>query len=635
VQVTDIQTPPARVPSVELTRASSWLRANSVVIAGLALIAASLWWKAILLSHSFFRFDDYIYLQRAFQSGFTWKYLMWMDAGHLLPIGTAIAWFEVRISPVDWTLASAGTLILLAVTCLALLRMLRTLFGDHPGILILLTVYLVSPLSLSGLSWWTATLELLPLQAAVFLAVTAHVRYIKTGDRKHAFFAAVWVLAGMASSLRGIAVPLLLLALTSGFFAEGPWLKALWRTLRERWQVWLLYVAMAAGYMVLYGVQLATSSVSPGRPGAFSGVFSFIVTQVRDTFIPGSLGGPWHWIGTGVGAAVDPPAALAHISWLVAAIIVAVSIFYRPRAWRAWVILASWLVVVDMLPVVLGRSAFVPGVLLGLVTRYVWDATGILALCLGLAFLPLAGQVSRHSQGSRYYRPLRTAAVCVFTAVVIGSLWSFYDYPTDPGAAAGRSYAATSRIALAEAPSGTVIVNDPVPQDVTGGNIFGSVAASSLLSPLIDGDQAVKPRFISQPNGTFDHLMEFDGWGRLEPAGVSGAANTPLTGGRACIAAHSGTVFVTLNTTVQHAQILRIGYLAGKRGQILIEFAGRTLFYHYRAGLHAAFLAVHGSANSVTIEAVQGKLPCIGDVKAGVLLPSVNGPAIPAFAVNG
>ncbi len=620
----------------EAARASAWTRANAVVIAAVLLIAASLWWKAVLLSHSFFRLDDYIYLARASHSGLTWSYLMWVDAGHLTPLGYAIAWLVVRLSPVDWALTSAVTLALLAVTCLALLRMLRTLFGDHPGILILLTVYLLSPLSLSGLSWWTVTLELLPLQAAIFFAVTAHVKYLRTGRPKHAIAAAAWLFVGMAASLRGAAVPLLLLALTSAFFVDGPWLRAVWAILRYRWRVWLLYFTITAGYLVLYGAQLATSSIAPGRPGSFTGVFSFAATQLRDNFIPGSLGGPWHWLGAGVYAAADPPAGLARASWVVAAAIVVISIFYSPRAWRAWAILAGWLVVVDMVPVLLGRAFIVPGVLLGLVTRYVWDAVGILALCLGLAFLPIAGQVQRRFHGLRYYRPLRTAAACVFTAIVIGSVWSYDSYPTDRGAAVGRSYVATARIALAQAPSGTVIVDDPVPQDVMGGAFSGSLAeASGLLTPLISGEQKVKPRFIKQPDGTYNHLKEFDGWGRLVPAVVSGAGSLPLATGKACLPSRQGTAVVKLSSAVQHAQILRLAYLAGSRGRLILEFGGQTLVYRYERGLNAAFLPVHGSGHIVTIEATTGKLPCFGDVEAGVLLPSGAGPAIPALAVNG
>lgn len=633
--MTRVQATPAHALGGEPARAMNWLRANAVVIAAVVLIGISVWWRAALLARSFFRLDDFIYLSRAAHSSLTWKYLLWVDAGHLTPLGNVIAWCEVRLSPADWTLTSAVTLGLLAISGLALLRMLRALFGDHPGILVPLVLYLLSPLAISGLSWWTVTLELLPLQAAIFLAVTSHVKFLRTGSARYVAETGGWLFIAMASSLRGAGIAVLLLGVTSAFFEDGPWPRSVWSSLRRYWPAWVLYSLITAGYLVLYWVQLATSSVAPGRPGSFTGVFEFASTLVRDTFVPGILGGPWRWTGAGVYASANPPGVLAAASWVIAAIVIVVSVFYRPRAWRAWAILVGWLIVVDMVPVLLGRSVFVPGVLLGLVTRYVWDATGILALCLGLAYLPLAGQ-ARSDTAIRFYRPLRTAAVCVLTAVVIGSVFSSNTYPADPGAAVGRSYVATARIALAQAPAGTVIVDDPVPSDVMGGAFFGHLAmASDLLGPLNNGQQKVRPRFVSTPHGTFSHLMEFDGWGRLEPAVVSGAASIPLAAGKACWPSHGGIMVVKLTSAVQRARILQFDYLSGHSGELTLQFGGRTIVYRYERGLNSAFFPLRASGSQVTIEAMTGRLPCVGDVKAGVLLPSGAGPAIPPLAVNG
>ena len=132
--------------------------ANRIRVAGVLMVGAQVWWMATFLSKSFFRLDDFYFLERALSNGLTWKYLMWVNAGHLTPVGFTVPWLLVRISPMDWTLTSAVTLAMLAWAGLALLRLLRTIFGDHPGILFLLLIYLVSPLSFPGLSWWSVTL---------------------------------------------------------------------------------------------------------------------------------------------------------------------------------------------------------------------------------------------------------------------------------------------------------------------------------------------------------------------------------------------------------------------------------------------------------------------------------------------
>ena len=620
----------------ELAGSVRWLRANPILAAGLLLIAAQLWWKAGLLGRSFFRLDDYIYLEHASTSGLTWSYLTWVDAGHLDVVGSAIVWVLTKISPEDWTLASAATLVLLGCTCFALLRMLRTLFGDRPGILLLLSLYLLSPLSLPGLSWWTVTLEQLPLQLAVFCTVAAHVRYLRTGGFKHAVAAAAWLTVAMLSSFQGAAVPFLLFAVTSAFFSRGGWSRALWPALRERWRAWGLYIALVAAYAALYLVKLRTSSATPTRPPTFTDSLTYAGTLLRDTFVPGMFGGPWRWVASGVEALADPPAALAWASWVLAVVVVLASLMYGWRAWRAWAILAGWLVMVDIVPVLAGRSTLVSGLVLGLSARYVWEATGIAVLCLGLAFMPLAGGPGPWSVPRRLSRPEFAAATTVVVAVVVGSLWSFYDYPADPTAAAAAGYLATARQALADAPAGTVIVDDPTPVEVTGG-FFGPITdASSVLSPVMPGSSGSRPVFVARPDGTYDHLMEFDGFGRLVPSVVYGDASPPVPAGGSCWPASFGNVVVPLSSVAAHPSTLRIGYLAASPARVLVTFGGRSTLYSVERGLHAVFLPVTGEhAGTVVVQQVSGAIPCIGDAQAGLLLPSEAGPAIPPLAVAG
>ena len=622
--------------SWELPRSARWLRAHPVLAAGLVLIGAQLLWKAGLLGQSFFRLDDYYYLEHASTQGLTWSYLTWVNSGHLDVVGSAIAWVLVRISPDDWTLASAATLVLLGCTCFALLRMLRTLFGDRPGILLLLALYMLSPLSLPGLSWWTVTLEQLPLQLAIFCALSAHVQYLRTKGLRHAVAAAAWLAVAMLSSFQGAAVPLLLFAVTSAFAVTGGWSRALWPTLREHWRAWALYAALTAAYGALYLFRLRTSTVGLTKPTTFSDVLTYAGTLLREAFVPGAFGGPWRWSASGVEALTDPPPALAWMSWVLAVVVVLVSLMYAWRAWRAWAILAGWLIIVDVAPVLAGRSTLVSGALLGLSARYVWDATGILVLCLGLAFMPLAGVPGLWRSPRRLSRPEFAAATTVIAAVIFGSLWSFYDYPADPTAAAARSYIATARLALADAPGGTVIVDDPVPLDVTGGFVGPVATASSVLSPLLAGSAGNGPRFIAQPDGTYDHLLEFDGYGRLVPSSLLGVGSAPVPAGGACWPANDGAVVVRLNSVAAGMSTLRIGYLSRGAGQVLVTFGARSLLYSFQKGLHAAYLPVAGaSAGTVLIQQVSGAIPCVGNVQAGVLLPSAAGPAVPPLAVTG
>jgi hypothetical protein len=80
---------------------------------------------------------------------------------------------------------------------------------------------------------------------------------------------------------------------------------------------------------------------------------------------------------------------------------------------------------------------------------------------------------------------------------------------------------------------------------------------------------------------------------------------------------------------------LKIDYVAGMAGPIQVSYAGHTEAMNLRHGLHSAYLPVSGRAGTVTITGLTPKQLCVGEVQAGVLLPSATGHAIPALAVTG
>ncbi len=442
----------ADVEWADLRPLVAWVREHRVLLGAALLIVAQLVWKAQFLGHLYFRQDDFHDLDLAVGHSLNWGYLTYIGSGHLIIGLRLIAWALVRTSstPYNWAAASAVSLAFVAAAAAAAYRLLRDLFGDRPAILVLLAIYLLTPLTLPDLGIWSSAMESVPLQLATFLAISAHLRYVRNGGMRHLAAAGFWILFGMVFFEKGLVLPALLFAITAAYLTDRRSLAAgALRALLRYWHAWAAYLGLAAVYLVILLESLHTSASRPGVPLSARGVTRFGSELLRDTFLPGAIGGPWKWFpvsGNSFSFAA-PSSGLVVLSAVVAIAVIAASIALRTQAWRAWVILAGWLVLVDMVPVLLGRSLSVPGILLGLVTRYVWDATGVLALCLGLAFLPLAGQARREGGREaevRFYRPLRPAAVCALTALfVIGSVWSATTYPTDPGAASGRSYVAT------------------------------------------------------------------------------------------------------------------------------------------------------------------------------------------------
>jgi len=400
---------------VDWPQFASWARGRGVILTGLILIAVQLIWKSLFLAHFFFRQDDFHVFELAVGHGFTWNYLTFVGAGHMIPGVYAIAWLLVRTSLYNWPLASAVTVIMLAAADLAALRLLRTLFGGRPAILIPLVVFLISPITMPDTGWWSSAVESLPLQIAIFTALNAQVHYARTRRLRHAFAAAAWLLFGLVFFEKAVILPLLLLGITSAFLVEGSWLRSLHRSLVWYWPAWLMQVVVVGGYVAVLRVALRTSSVQPGIPGTSAGIWSFISEMVKDTFVPGAIGGPWQWFPSGDAeyAYSAPPVALDWLSLIVAVAVVAGSIWSRRYAWRAWVILAAWLAAADIAPVLLGRISELGPTVLGLETRYVADAVPVLAICVGLAFFPVAGNreyIARRQAPVSQGQPGRMAA---------------------------------------------------------------------------------------------------------------------------------------------------------------------------------------------------------------------------------
>jgi hypothetical protein len=630
---------PARTEPEEwadLQSVLGWLRTNKVLAWGILLIIVSVAWKAQFLSHLYFRQDDFHDLDLAIQSPFGWRYLTFIGAGHLIIGLRAVAWLLVRVSLYNWTLASAITLALVAAASLAALRLLRMLFGDRPAILIPLLVYVLCPLTLPDLGEWSSALESVPLQLALFMAAAAHVNYVRTGQGKHLAAAAGWVTFGLIFFEKGLVVPVLLFALTAWFVLEqrGNWLSGIWTAARRFWRAWVAYGLIAAAYLVLLARSLHTSTTHPAAPASAAAVSTFARGLLKDSLVPGALGGPWQWnpvAGSSYSFAA-PPFSLMWISALAAAAVIWVSIWRRRIAWRAWVVLIVWVVLADMLPVIISRlGSFSPGIL-ATETRYVADAVPVLALCLALAFWPLERDRPRAPSGSwiadaregHLSFEVTAALIGVF---VFGSIWSIQAYENVTTGRPAAQYIADATAAIRLAPRGTPVMNVAVPGDMVEG-LFGRFA---LQSTVIGDIRPGTLRWTRSPSGTLDGLRMFGPDGRLYPARVNGAKSLPLAPGQRCWPARNGQIVVRFTRpSPSYGGMLRIGYLwySSSPGLIEVLAGGATRAINVKRGLHSAYVPVSGSVRRIVVNEFSGPGLCIGDAQAGNLGPNPAGASI-------
>ena len=632
-------------------RAPAWNQTRIVLAIAGGLIVAHLGVRWAILANSYFRQDDFEFVARAAEHLPGWGYLMRSHSGQLMPGGFALAWVLTRISAYDWGLTGGVTLLMQAAAALAVLRMLRVVFGDRPAILAPLAVYLFTPMTLTSTAWWAAALNSLPLQVAIAMAVAAHVRYVRTSEFRYARAAFGWTLFGLAFFVKAAVLPFLLLGVTSAYLmavdrgkradggdgGDGGWPRALVTTLREHRKAWALYGAALPVYVAVFTLQLVhTSRTSVGTPGG-EAINDFASAWLGKTVPTALVGGPGRWFAgtTGDYAVAAPAQAMIAAAWCVVIGVVALSIWFRRRAWRAWLILIGWLVAADMVPVVLGRMPDWAARIYGIETRYLADAAPVLALCLALACIPLAGEREPY----RRQLPegwLHPSTIGVLTLAYVGvALWSTIAYIGKTNPDLTRDYMANARAALEGAPGSGVIYDRNVPSFMTWQLVGPYAQTSHVLAPLADPDVRAAMR-RRQPA---ENAVIFNDKGRLVPVAVTGP-RTAAPPGKCWAQGADGRFTLPVpppdnppdnppgnppgtESSAASSWTLDLGYLSGAPGRVRVSYGGPDVEVPLGVGLNRVYVPVDGRGPNVVIDPA-GAPPglCVGGVAVGVPVPS-------------
>ncbi|MFG1942118.1 hypothetical protein [Nonomuraea sp. NPDC048826] len=596
-------------------------RGDVVLATGLMMVAVTLVWKFELIRRTYFRQDDFMFIARGLEQGLTWDYLMRIDWGHLMPAPFAIHWVMGRWGVYNEVLAHAVTAGLLAAAGLAVLRLLRVLFGSRPAILLPLGFYLLTPMTLPSIVWWAVVVETLPFQAALAMALSSHVLYTRTLRFRHALAAAGWTVLGMAFFVKAPFIPVLALVLTLGWLNRSGTLRA-----------WLLYAAVLVPYTVIFfrqlftTVQLTNVTFEPALPSA--GVAAGSAWKLlTGSLIPASLGGPWAWqpIGDDYALAAPPP-ALMWAAVAVAVIAVAVSLRHRRRAWLAWTMLLGYVLLADVVPIWLGRAAALGADLAGFEMRYVSSTAVLVTVVIGLAFIPVEGEErpwlrQPPSWSRRVWAPV--AAV-----VAAGSVWSVTAFGSLPLGRNVESYVETARLALARVPSGSVVLDTYVPPKVAEPIFFYQYArASTILGPLAPGPITWTERLTGPVR---DPLM-FDGRGRLNRVDIDGVT---VPGGASCTPVGPQEVVFPLPEALPGGEwTVRITYLNGAETTLAVRLGGTRAEVRAGRDLGVTYATVSGAGTELGLSTVGGAGACVGEIKAGRPVPAEDGTPVPARPV--
>ena len=393
---------------------------HPVVLVGLAIVAAGAVLRGWAVNSTWFWLDDLALVIRG-QDGIGWQALTQPHVGHLMPGGRVLAWIVGQGGPYDYDIAVVQVVVLYVFACLAVLRLLVTLFGVRPGILVPLAYFVFSPWLVPATSWWAAGINHLPALASTALAVDAHVRYLRAPSRRLLGLSLAWLAFGLAFAELAVFGYIPLVVITAGYFTTGTLLSRLG-------QVWQRYRPAVVAHVLLLGAYAAlylASGPAALRTTEQVSWRAYVDNLILTVFPSTAIGGPVTWNEDWDLTAqfeVSPPIILQVVALAVIAAVFALSALTRDRGLRAWSLpllqlLAALVLLAEQ------RSAF--GARFALDPRFTIPLALGVSLALGLAFLPVEG--ARESSTPRLrspfvdYWPVPVLATTGFVALAIVS----------------------------------------------------------------------------------------------------------------------------------------------------------------------------------------------------------------------
>lgn len=598
-----------------MTESRPLAAAERLVLIALAMILAQLIFRGWAASGSWFYSDDFIFLGRSGQDRANLEWFFTPHNIHIMPLGLWLATWVGSIGAFSWWLAVLQIVILQGLASLACWWMLRTLFGDRPGILVPLGFYLVTPMAFPSVLWWAASLNQLPHQIALFGAVATHVTFLRTRRWTPAIMTSVFLVIGYASYTKSLLLPVLLVLITVIYFASGGFWSRIKSSLVSYWPAWIIQGTLTGAYLALYFIKVPTSE----RPTA-STIAETLDLSIVKSYGPALLGGPWHWdkltlLGdSGPRSFVGTPLGLVAISWVVLGFLVAYQCLRYRRAWWALLIVGPYLLLSGLI-VSAGRADVFGVAASATELRYLTDLAGVSALAIGLGTMPVIGAVA-----SLEPRPTSLIGVSLTPkvlkigagAVVAGALFSSITYAMpwhDSDRMQQRAFINNAKESLQSRPT---LADTTVPDDVLWAPAFPANLMSYVLSPFGDKLNVVD---------TGNDVAILDGEGRTHFAVVEGdGRNLPGPVENCGYPVGTEPTSIDIVPVIEFSFWMSVNYLASADGTITIITGDQSQEAPVVAGPHTLFLRTSDAYDKVTISSPDATV-CVDTIKVGALAP--------------
>ena len=573
-----------------------------VGLAALSLITVQIvfrWWAVL---EGFFFEDDFPNIYQAAKLPLSLDRLTTGVAGHLKPGGYLLIWLVQTLAPMNFTVVACLLIALQVGASITVWLLIRELVGPRVGALVPLAVYLFSPLTLGGFLWYAVSIETVMMQLVMAGCLLFHLRYLRAGRRADAVTSLVILAVGLANWEKVLLVVAVVWLTTIAWHGSGRWFTRVANVWNQHRRLWTAHLLLVTGYVALY---LTRVGFKLGGKGATS-TPGIAWESVTKSIVPSLFGGPYRALSTGVsgGPNLSPPTYLLFVGLMV--LVVASSLIVYRGAWRAWLLLATYLAL-DIMLLASGRGEL--GVWLGRNPRFFADASVVAAVALAMAVLSPERRDRARTDRRLLDRPIVAGLIvvayatsCAVTSFAIVRAWS-------QTSAQGYVQAAQSDL---RALGDVVIYDDQPPTGILEPWFLGDAMVSRVIGALPE-----QPRF----NEPTDTLFVVDATGHLQFAQLDVVAESPPGPEPDCGWAVRGTNPVTValsGTPFAWEWGVKISYFSGTTAAATITIEDRAVPVVFKVGLNDVWIVHVGSANYLTITtAGSGHTVCVTQVSVG------------------
>ncbi|QWF24242.1 hypothetical protein KM427_11430 [Nocardioides sp. LMS-CY] len=588
-------------------------RPDRFLVLGALLIAGQLGVRAWALSGSWFYFDDLAFMSRAMNQPFDADYLLESYGGHLMPAGFAVVRLLTDWAAYEWWPWALTLLVLQAVAAIGFFRLLVSMFGRRPFVLVLLAVYLFWVFTLSAGIWFAAGINQLPLQIALGFGLTAHLAYLRTRRTRHLVATLLWTVFGLLFYEKTMILFGIYALVALCWFGTGNTpvrLRGLW----DRYRLGIVaHGLVAAGYLAAYVHWGLDFGLEESADVAWGPIAWNLVGVALSA---GLVGGPITWQALNVGSLADPSDLLLLASWAGVAGTVAYAVFSRVLSKRAWSLL-GFTMLANVVLLASARAAIV-GPEIGREYRYQTESAAVAALCLGLAFLPLRGAVEQNAPRAGVPRSYEGRAfvggvALVVTALALVSTVRYVDLWQSRNDS--PEFFRNARTTLAAAPEHPVpLVDRGIPQTLLWSFRFPENSYRHVLRPYADK--------TSFPRSAVDELFILDDDGRLAPVTIDPARSMKRTGGCGYRLEDDTTTIPLDGPVLGGGWWIEMSYEAPRATSLTLTAGEEIHDLELPAGEHDVFVQAAGEFDEVELsDYPRGSDLCVTDLVLGAPVP--------------